>query len=66
MATLREHKEMQDRIEYAMYAPEVGVLGHNPQRFYAYIEGQCIERYSRAELATMLVKAWDNNLKTGA
>jgi hypothetical protein len=65
MTTLRDHKEMQDRIEYAMYAPEVGVL-NNPQRFYAYIDGQCIERYTREELATMLVRAWDNNVKTGA
>ena len=65
--TLRDHHMMQDRIEYAMYAPEVGMLQRRPwQVFYAYIDGQYIERHSREEIAMLLVKAWDNGIKTGA
>lgn len=63
--TLRDHHMMQDRLEYAMYAPEVAVIGHNPQRFYAYIGGRYVERHSREELAMLLVKAWDSNTPTG-
>ena len=64
--TLRDFHAQQDRLEYTMYAPEVGVIGHNPQRYYAYIGGQCIERHSREEIAGLLIKAWDNTVKTGA
>jgi hypothetical protein len=64
--TLRDHHMMQDRIEYAMHAPEVGVLGHNPPRYYAYIDGVCVERRTREQIAALLIKAWDNGIKTGA
>jgi hypothetical protein len=65
--TVRDAIAEQERIEYAMYAPEVGVLAHNTprQRFYAYIDGQCVERRTREELAVELVRAWDRNVKTG-
>jgi hypothetical protein len=68
MPTLREFQEQQDRLEWAMYAPEVGILAHNTprQRFYAYIGGQCVERHSREEIAILLIRAWDNNVPTGA
>ena len=66
MQTLRDHLVMQDRIEYAMFAPEVGNVGHNPVRFYAYIDGQYVERKDRESLAVLLVKAWDANVPTGA
>jgi len=35
-------------------------------RYYAYIDGQYTERPTREKLATLLVKAWDNGVKTGA
>lgn len=65
MVTLRDHHMMQDRVEYAMYAPEVGTVGHNPVRYYTYIDGQYTERPTREALAALLVKAWDNGVKTG-
>jgi hypothetical protein len=66
--TLRDYIAEEERITYAMYAPEVGILAHNTprQRFYAYIGGQCVERRTREELAALLVRAWDNNVPTGA
>lgn len=67
MTTLRDFQIQQDRLEYAMFAPEVGMLQRGAwQVFYAYIDGQCIERHSREEIAGLLVRAWDNNVKTGA
>jgi hypothetical protein len=67
MTTLRDFQTQQDRLEYAMHAPEVGMLQRGPwTRFYAYIDGQYIERHSREELAGLLVKAWDKGVKTGA
>lgn len=66
MKTLRDHLEMEARIEYAMFAPEVGNIGHNPVRFYAYIGGQYVERPSREALAVLLIKAWDAGVPTGA
>lgn len=67
MRTLRDFQEAQDRLEYAMFAPEVGMLqrGAFPV-FYVYIDGQYTERHSREELAGLLVKAWDKGVKTGA
>jgi hypothetical protein len=68
MTTLREFQERQDRLEWAMYAPEVGVLAHNTprERYYAFIDGELIERHSREEIAGLLIRAWDKGLKTGA
>tara|TARA_R110002126_G_scaffold287560_2_gene440452 strand:+ start:157 stop:360 length:204 start_codon:yes stop_codon:yes gene_type:complete len=67
MPTLRDFQEAQDRLEYAMYAPEVGTLqkGAFPV-FYAYIGGEYVQRHSREELAGLLVRAWNNGIKTGA
>lgn len=65
MVTLRDHHMMQNRIEYAMYAPEVGMIGHNLPRFYAYIDGVYVERATREQLAALLIEAWDNGVKTG-
>jgi len=66
MTTLRDFQLQQDRLEYAMYAPEVGMLQRGPwQVFYAYIDGEYIERHSREEIAGLLVRAWDAGLKTG-
>lgn len=64
--TLRDHRMMQDRIEYAMHAPEVGMIGHNLPRFYAYIDGVYVERATREQIAVLLIEAWDNGTKTGA
>jgi hypothetical protein len=66
MTTLRDHRMMQDRIEYAMHAPEVGVIGHKLPRYYAYIDGVYVERATREQLAALLVEAWDSGIKTGA
>ena len=68
MPTSREFQAQQDRLQYAMYAPEVGILSHNAprQRFYAYIDGQYRERRTREEIALLLISAWDKGLKTGA
>jgi hypothetical protein len=68
MPTLREFQAQQDRLEWAMYAPEVGILARNTprQRFYAFIDGEMIERHSREEIALLLISAWDKGLKTGA
>ena len=63
--TLRDYHMMRDRIEYAMYAREVGTIGHNPVRYYAYIAGKYTERATREQLAMLLIKAWDNGIKTG-
>ena len=67
MTTLRDFQIQQDRLEYAMYAPEVGMLqkGAFPV-FYAYIGGEYVQRHSREELAGLLVRAWDKGVKTGA
>jgi hypothetical protein len=66
MTTLRDFQLQQDRLEYAMYAPEVGMLQKGPwTRFYAYIDGEYVEMHSREELAIRLVRAWDAGLKTG-
>ena len=66
MVTLRDFRMMQDRIEYAMHAPEVGMIGHNLPRFYAYIDGVYTERATREQIAALLIEAWDNGIKTGA
>ena len=66
MVTLRDHRMMQDRIEYAMSAPEVGMIGHNPPRYYAYINGAYTECATREQVATLLIKAWDNGIATGS
>jgi len=66
--TLRDYIAEQDRVEYAMYAPEVGILSHDAprQRFYAHIGGKCVERRTREEIALLLIRAWDNGVPTGA
>jgi hypothetical protein len=66
MTTLRDFQTQQDRLEYAMYAPEVGVIGHKLPRYYAYINGVYWERATREQLAALLVDAWDKGVKTGA
>ena len=67
MPTLRQVKEAEARIEYAMYCPEVGILGHGKrERFYAYVGGKCVERSTRESLASVLVRAWDSGVKTGS
>ena len=66
MTTLRDHRMTQDRIEYALDAPEVGMIGHNLPRYYAYIGGVYWERATREQIAALLVEAWDNGIKTGA
>ena len=64
--TLRDFHAQQDRLEYAMYAPEVGVIGHKLPRYYVYIDGVYWERATREQIAALLVRAWDKGIKTGA
>ena len=66
MTTLRDFQTHQDRLEYAMFAPEVGVIGHKLPRYYAYINGVYWERSTREQLAALLIEAWDKGVKTGA
>jgi len=66
MTTLRDFQTQQDRLEYAMHAPEVGVIGHKLPRYYAYINGVYWERSTREQLAALLVDAWDKGVRTGA